>query len=78
MKTAEEWIPEMVAKYGVVRRGMTDTIKQIQLDAIKEGMRRAAGTCTNTYNTHLHYQTMDECRLAILKSAEQLTEKDLL
>lgn len=45
-------------------------IQQIQLDAMKEGMRRAASMCRNHA---LDY----EQEQSILTTAEQLTEKDL-
>jgi len=55
-------------------------IREIQLDAMKEGMRRAADIVkkcawgdTNNYET-LYKPDPDE---AILTAAEQLTEKDL-
>lgn len=70
MKTAEEWVSKFGA-YGVVSQGDTETtifdvreIRQIQLDAMKEGMRRAA-------------RLADWMGKEILSDAEQLTEKDL-
>jgi hypothetical protein len=78
MRTAEEWYEQnensgnedgdgnqMPYEYTV-----TD-IKQIQLDALKEGMRRAAGLCDADFYEH------NECRKAILTAAEQLTMKGL-
>ena len=46
-------------------------VHEIQLDAIKEGMRRAAMLCDEEFYEH------NECRQTILTAAEQLTEKDL-
>lgn len=70
MKTAEEWVSKFGA-HGVVYQGDTETtifdvreIRQIQLDAMKEGMRRAA-------------RIADWMGKEILSDAEQLTEKDL-
>lgn len=72
MKTAEEWrkeipvfsnakwTPETICKY----------LKQIQLDAMKEGMGRASRFCREqAVWQDSHYQ--------ILTASEQLTEKDL-
>ena len=68
-----------------------DGIKQIQLDAIKEGMRRAAELCKNAAHVaknplhtdlQIYWQTYDRLQVdvtkAILTAAEQLTEKDLI
>ena len=56
-------------------------IRQIQLDALKEGMRRAASvvitlTHDDCYNGS-RYSIPEKCKQAILSAAEQLTEKDL-
>lgn len=48
-------------------------IKQIQLDAMREGMRRAA----DIVKTHEPERTEVGYRKAILTASEQLTEKDL-
>ena len=77
MKTAKEWVSVILAKYGIVRNGMADVIKEIQLDAMKEGMKRAAKIAWDA-EAHITYdRPVDErhCR-AILISLEQLTEKD--
>ena len=53
-------------------------IKQIQLDAIKEGMRRAADILIKTEVEGRHpWCVREESHKAILTAAEQLTEKDL-
>lgn len=87
MKTAEEWMsqisglnePELL----VVNRV---AIREIQLDAMKEGMRRAAtiaegetfaiGGIRTVWET-AYEQGCNDCEKAILSAAEQLTEKDL-
>ena len=82
MKTAEEWankineevLPALMTPIPV--SSVENMVKQIQLDAMKEGMRRAA----KIVGTELY---MDEPRTpyqihkAILTAAEQLTDKDL-
>lgn len=74
MKTAEEWKAD-TSSHGTAYIHIDD-IKQIQLDAIKEGMRRAAEVCVKYKNygdIHPHINTHQ----AILTAAEQLIEKDL-
>jgi len=68
MKNAKEW-----AKLGYI---LTSEIKQIQLDAMREGMRRAASVCILTIDEN-GMADAAECRDRILSAAEQLTEKDL-
>lgn len=76
MKTAEEWMSQMSGLNNpallIVNRM---AIREIQLDAMKEGMRRAAkitkqmitgGDCGHEGTTK-----------AILSAAEELTEKNL-
>lgn len=69
MKTVEEW--KQSFRGLLLKEG---DIEQIQLDAMKEGMRRAAEE-TATYMGN----TVHESHSAqyILTAAEQLTEKDL-
>lgn len=88
MKTAEEWANEM--NHGCARQRpdhiALSEIKQIQLDGIKEGMRRAAviaegetfasGGIRTGWET-AYEQGCNDCEKAILTAAEQLTEKDL-
>jgi hypothetical protein len=74
MKTAEKWIQEnnpLLLVGGGTYNGIVERYKQIQLDALKEGVRRAAGLCDADFYEH------NECRKAILTAADQLTEKDL-
>ncbi len=71
MKTAEEWNKQLDSKMGIEEREQdVERIKQIQLDAMKEGMRRAAKMHELGDSVH----SMEE---TILSAAEQLTEKDL-
>lgn len=89
MKTAEEWAatyPPYRNIYAHLRyHPMTeDEIKQIQLDAMKEGMRRAAEIVMPPMREEHEYEQCKEydqmCKSigqAILTAAEQLTEKDL-
>lgn len=70
-------------EHGKIRNGVS-RLKQIQLDAMKEGMRRAAKICDNIplgYRTSGEHtvteKLMDKTQQAILTTAEQWTEKDL-
>lgn len=92
MKTAEEWLKEkwfdfleLVEPQEVIIRGDTeleDFIKQIQLDAMKEGARRAAkmarnhlhGTASGWVNLTKRGETVNN---VILTAAEQWTVSDL-
>ena len=83
MKTAEEW---RKGKLPWQHRDATDNtnqylytdneIKQIQLDAMKEGMRRAAKVITPDGSNN-RIKRQEEGVQAILTTAEQLTTKDL-
>jgi hypothetical protein len=76
MKTAENWIQEnnpLLLVGGETYNGIVERYKQIQLDAMREGMRRAAGVRA-TYSDSS--QNLIEAT-AILTAAEQLTTKDL-
>ena len=82
MKTAEEWCEDMFGQGNWVVAD-TATIKAIQLDAMKEGMRRAAD-CAISDALMNHHDAEGRCNCgncsagrAILTAAEQLTEKEL-
>ena len=93
MKTAEEWeqIPHdnhphnwcsCECEYGMINT-MIPWIKQIQLDAIKEGARRAAEFCEERRRfhevagtTYLAGESLD-CRKGISFLLEQWTQEDL-
>ena len=85
MKTAEEWIkyldPNTSDKSCCYSPVPAEDIKQIQLDAVKEGMRRAAGiagpTCGILDCGHETCAGRKLARQAILAASKQLTEKDL-
>lgn len=93
MKTAEEWEQSMPSShdgYQQTQDDMIATIKRIQLDAMKEGMRRAAEIAARaTSGANAKPDTEYERTLSlmnrrteyitstILNAAEQLTEKDL-
>ena len=51
--------------------------KAIQLDAMKEGMRRSAGICASRETDSDFTVEATRCRQKISDAAEQLTEKDL-
>lgn len=80
MKTAEAWSKQLDLEstddFNQKRQSWNSIgfIEQIQLDAMKEGMRRAA-VITDTV-THQE-ATIEDAKQAILSAAEQLTEKDL-
>ena len=70
MKTAEQWVKQY-NKMFPENYGLTQTlIEEIQLQAIKEGMRRAAVMAE-------HWNGAVSIDNIILTAAEQLTEKDL-
>jgi hypothetical protein len=84
MKSAEEWVKEAGTTEGADWRDYDnldlDTVNQIQLDAMREGMRRAATILDKNGTVYLHKLVCDALVLrkqAILSAAEQLTEKDL-
>jgi len=82
MKMALGWVKEYQSKRLEYPRDENwkfnngNLIKQIQLDAMREGMRRAAETINPCSNPNCGN---DECDLGrkILTAAEQLTTKDL-
>lgn len=77
MKTAEEWASTI--DMNIWSNADATTIKQIQLDAMKEGMRRAAKVepKMEPHHSDEHWQGITMKEQAILSEAEQLTEKDL-
>lgn len=86
MKSAEEWYNKMGAseEYTAMWSShMQGIIKQIQLDALKEGMRRAARINRKNMDVWRLTKTKDMgagaevSALDIFMTAEQLTEKDL-
>lgn len=80
MKTAEEWATDIngIKWLDNSHPTMTNVVKQIQLDAMKEGMRRAANVTLNISAAPVSRKLIkDEIKEAILTAAEQLTEKDL-
>ena len=76
MKTAEEWAEAEVKCFrevgnnklaDVAKKELIPVYKQIQLDAMKEGMRRVAKMMAN-----------EPCwSCDVIEASEQLTEKDL-
>lgn len=76
MKTASELsqtaIFDIATRSGILHCEFEREIKAIQLDAMKEGMRRATDKIQP-----LKYRGLFNMRNAILTAAEQLTEKDL-
>lgn len=84
MKTAEEWFNYFATKGSEVthlqqsEEAFFDFMcKQIQLDAMKEGMRRAAKNVANRNGPEDCQTCLAVAKEAILTAAEQLTEKDL-
>lgn len=91
MKTAEEWMKQLggqtsTGEHPPLITINRMTIREIQLDAMKEGMRRAAtiaegetfvsGGIRTGWET-AYEQGCNDCEKAILTAAEQLIEKDL-
>lgn len=69
MKTAEEWFNDFPLEYDALA-----LIRAAQLDAMREGMRRAAHqVCKGDAISHREPYWFER----ILTAAEQLTEKDL-
>lgn len=79
MKTAEEMLDEHYENLNGNASDIIVAIKQIQLDAMQEGMRRAAGEVRMTARDDKKDAAGNLCaaETAILTVAEQLTEKDL-
>ena len=73
MKTAEEWLTQPQPKR-CSEQDVIEWVKQIQLDAIKEGMTRAAEiACKNLMNSHGEY-TGKITRGQILTARDNLKE----
>ena len=77
MKAAEEWATDI---HGIKwldnsHPTMTNVVKQIQLDAMKEGARRAAAEIQNQFS--VHDLTALQIEQAILTTAENWTIKNL-
>lgn len=72
IKTAEEWVQASCNLESSDAHNIKQFYKQIQLDAMKEGMRRAI-----KYIKPLRDGGLFNMRKTILTAAEQLTEKDL-
>jgi len=88
MKTAEEWINDKSpldrcsCECETRCEEVESWLKQIQLDAMKEGMRRAAEQARpiamNLASDSSHIPVIaNEISKAILTASEQLTKKDL-
>lgn len=82
MKTTEEWVKKFCPSRDIfahlVYHPITEAeVKQIQLDAMREGMRRAAGMAWTEHSNEEKAEGMIELKTEILSAAEQLTEKDL-
>ncbi len=89
MKSAEEWLKTMFDSPETTTHTFKQHIEAIQLDAMKEGMRRAAaklerakedaykGTLSMNEYGHGVKKGMSESVSMILSAAEQLTDKEL-
>ena len=84
MKTAEEWMKQVIIPPTDQREEYLAIFQQIQLDAMKEGARRAADKCSIIGLQYGDYDPDRDGRIpcnaardAILNTAEQWTEKDL-
>lgn len=89
MRTAEEWIAQADAipttRETLKNEWRINYTKQIQLAAMKEGMRRAAILAAEWKRGYVMDTSEDEAQFLacvgihnkILMAAEQLTEKDL-
>ena len=88
MKTAEDYAHELCCKLTAcgamlsytsereLKRIVQETLPAIQLDAMKEGARRAGQICNFTIDGN-GMADAAECHTRILSAAEQWTEKDL-
>ena len=87
MKTAEEWM-QLISEDKITGNPQTDLstdcvivnhyeLQQIQLDAMKEGARRAAVIAKQIRDSDLDCMCNGLPERVILTTAEQWTEKDL-
>lgn len=80
MITAEEWHNSLYSsRHGQCEIIIIEELKQIQLDAMKEGMRRAANVCCDQQKYFISAASIQclQNHDDILTAAEQLTLKDL-
>lgn len=81
MKSAEEWSVRLCEEVhtGGLRINAKKLVQQIQLDAMKEGMRRAAEIATNELAKYggRQYIKFSEITKPLLTAAEQLTSESL-
>ena len=73
MKSAEQWLAETLFS----DTSSLDDVREIQLDAMKEGMRRAAGMDRLARHTNVSHEDVKQIAENILNVSERLTEKDL-
>lgn len=74
MKSAEEWVKQTLP----FRDEWIKLVKQIQLDAMREGMRRAAQKASAVARVRgVNINNTAHIRQAILSTANSLTEQDL-
>lgn len=83
MKPAEEWKHEIPCDPDYYSQDTINIIKQIQLDAMKEGARRAMCRRSNLKEGEGEYiqgynYALSEYECEIFTAAEKWTEKDLL
>lgn len=74
MKTAQEWIKHHATAHPF-RAVTVEDISEIQLDAMKEGMRLAAEIVTSTSADD--FGNLSYCKATILEVTENLTTSDL-
>lgn len=79
MKTAEVWANEI--RYDHNHGGIDTVVRQIQLDAMKEGARRAAEAVHPKgkpfLNSVIYINTVTDAKQSILTTAENWTIKNL-
>ena len=87
MKTKSEWGAEFYKRFGSIFTGHEEFIEQIQLDAFKAGMTRAAEVAHPTFERYVNrvepWLGLHDSNLAesiekqILTTRDNLNEKDL-